>query len=215
MGKWMHFKYTNLLAIIFALIILTLVRYLYFFTYIENNTNITRVIVVKLPRSGSTWVTELLNNIPNVYISKEIIQHKDVGRYSNKEIEDHLITALTKPSGKLSDRNSILPGGRMLKDYYFHKSLKLFNGLKVLGISINLEHAESINWSRISHIVPNLTILVLYRINVIKSAISGFSGKALHSSCGINNIHKVSMEKTNSGRCNITAILNSKVDWNR
>lgn len=215
MINWTRFKYPNLLSIIFVLIILTLVRYLHFSNYVENNTNITKVILVKLPRSGSTWFTEILNNIPNVYISKEIIQHKDVGRYSTREIEDHLITALTKPTGKLSDRYSILPGSRMFKDYYFHESLKIFNGLKVLGVSINLEHAENIDWSRICNIVPNLTILVLYRINMIKSAISGFNGKVLHSSCGVNNIYKASIEKTNSGRCNITAILNSRVDWNR
>ena len=36
----------------------------------------------------------------SVYISKEIIQAKDRGKYTIAEIENHFIKALTKPTGK-------------------------------------------------------------------------------------------------------------------
>ena len=36
----------------------------------------------------------------SVYISKEIIQAKDRGKYTTAEIENHLIKALIKPTGK-------------------------------------------------------------------------------------------------------------------
>ena len=47
----------------------------------------------------------------SVYISKEIIQAKDRGKYTTAEIENHLIKALTKPTGK--DR-----GGSKIVDFY-------------------------------------------------------------------------------------------------
>lgn len=52
-------------------------------------------------RTGSTWLTEQLNAIPYVYISKEIIQGSDVGKFNTTMIEDHLIQALKKPTGKI------------------------------------------------------------------------------------------------------------------
>jgi hypothetical protein len=215
MVKRKYFTYLNIILINFLIIISVIIWYSYFAIHDDNYSSIKKVILVKLPRSGSSWITEKLNSIPNIYISKEIIQHKDVVKYSNRDVEDHMITALTKPTGKISDSRSILPGSRMFKDYYFHKSLKIFSDLKVLGVSINLEHVENINWLRIRNFVPNLTMVVLYRINIIKSAISGFSGQLLHSSCGVSNIRKTTIGNFYPGKCNVTSILNSKVDWNR
>jgi hypothetical protein len=44
------------------------------------------VAILKLPRTGSSWVTQELNALPSVFLSKEIIQQGDVGRFTAEEV---------------------------------------------------------------------------------------------------------------------------------
>lgn len=46
--------------------------------------------IMKLPRTGSSWFTEALNQIPSVYISKEVMQQGDKGKYTHKEVQPRL-----------------------------------------------------------------------------------------------------------------------------
>ena len=41
---------------------------------------------MKLPRTGSSWFTQLLNDIPSVYIGKEIIQSGDLQNLGTDEM---------------------------------------------------------------------------------------------------------------------------------
>lgn len=151
----------------------------------------TPLIILKLPRSGSSWLTEKLNEIPSVYISKEIIQRSDRDRFSTQEMEDHLIRALRYPMGKLSDTRRILPSGRYFEDFLFHKTLKVFRSLNVIGFTVNPEHCKFINWDKVITSTSNVKIVVLRRRNVIKSAISGHLGQKMKYHCGVSNLKAI------------------------
>lgn len=69
---------------------------------IEDRASVARVMVFKLPRSGSTWFTELLNALPSVFISKEIIQAEFDAKYTQHERLRHLKRSLIWPTGKMS-----------------------------------------------------------------------------------------------------------------
>lgn len=68
----------------------------------SDRSSVARVMIFKLPRSGSTWFTELLNALPTVFISKEIIQAELDVAYTQHERLRHLKRALIWPTGKMS-----------------------------------------------------------------------------------------------------------------
>ena len=82
-------------------------------------------------------------SIPTVYISKEILQRSDHGKFSSEEMEAQLIQALTSPTGKMSSKDRWSPDGRYIEDYLMHKTLKPFRSLDVIGFSVNPEHCRS------------------------------------------------------------------------
>jgi len=186
-----------LILVIISIIISHILSILYY-----NNSNITHIpiIIFKLPRSGSTWLTERLNSIPNVYISKEIIQRSDVLLYNSKEQENFLIDALNKPKGKISDKDKIIPSNRYFQDYYFHNTFKLFRKMEVLGFTLNPEHSQNINWKDIYDNNNKVRIIVLRRGNIIKTALSGYRGKENKIKCGQSNI------RSNSNNCILTQL---------
>ena len=159
-------------------------------SYDNSNLDVSHVpiVILKLPRSGSSWFTESLNNYPFVFISKEIMQRGDAESFPKWQIENHLISALRFPIDKLASRGNLFPNGRYIEDYLLHSSLKPFQDLKVIGFTLNPEHCEGINWSRIAKAVPNMKVIMLIRSNIIKSAISGFIGKRTKEGCGSANL---------------------------
>eukprot|EP01039_Chlorochromonas_danica_P004411 gene4411-4832_t len=153
------------------------------------------VLVLKLPRSGSTWFTELLNKIPGLFISKEIVQgaDRDGGRFSAEEVQTHLIRALHRPTDKLSAEN--LPSTRFLEDYLF--TLKAVQPLKAVGFSLNLEHVEgTVHWQNVMLPLTQSTsyhsprIIVYTRDNIVKLAVSALRGEELHRRCGRSNLRE-------------------------
>lgn len=105
--------------------------------------------------------------VPNVFISKEIMQGGDVGKYSKDTIEQHFAMALRVPSDKLSHSNNpqlqsqspissssssslssnifpqhfpMLPSSRYMEDYVY--SGKAMSKLHAVGFSINVEHCS-------------------------------------------------------------------------
>jgi LPS sulfotransferase NodH len=148
----------------------------------------TPLVILKLPRSGSSWVTEELNEIPTVFISKEIVQHGDRSAFGVSDMEQHLARALQRPTGKLSSVGDFLPTGRFFEDYLLHKSMKPLQTLRVLGFTVNPEHCKDVQWRRIQEAVPQLRMVALVRSNVIKSALSGYRGKQTQALCGSANL---------------------------
>lgn len=129
-----------------------------FLLVVLSSASVIPVLVVKLPRSGSTWFTEMLNKyvstpfvtiaheftssfrIPWLYISKEVVQHRDVGEFSFAQIEQHLRNALIRPTDKLAAAGRLLPTGRFMED--FVTNLKMLSSLKAVGVSLNVEHVR-------------------------------------------------------------------------
>lgn len=123
-----------------------------------------------------------------MYISKEILQHGDRDKFSAVDVEQRLIDALRRPTGKMSAKNRWSPDGRFVEDYLLHKSLKIFQRLDILGFSVNPEHCYGINWTTIIAAVPNTKIIRFMRTNVIKTAVSGYRGQQMHRLCGVSNL---------------------------
>jgi len=146
------------------------------------------LVILKLPRSGSSWFTEKLNELPTVFISKEIIQRGDKERFGLAEMEAHLIRALNAPTGKLSSAKDYLPTGRFFEDYLVHKSFKVLRSLQVVGFTLNPEHVVGLDWRHVLQAVPSARLVLLIRSNTIKSALSGYRGKQTSSLCGSSNM---------------------------
>jgi hypothetical protein len=100
------------------------------------------ILLFKLPRSGSSWLTDRLNSYPNVFISKEILQTNDSLRMSAKRIERHLISALQRPTDKaVPSKSRWFPyTTRYLEDYIYKG--KFARKMDYVGFSINPEHVS-------------------------------------------------------------------------
>jgi len=92
--------------------------------------------------------------MPDVFISKEIVQRHDMDsiQYDNDvdvgnfamDVQQHLNNALIKPRSKFSFRHRILPDSRYMEDYLFHPEKYLY-GVKYTGFSLNPEHTARLN----------------------------------------------------------------------
>lgn len=103
------------------------------------------IILLKLPRSGSSWLTDELNAVSAVYVAKEILQTNDSLKLESEVVEKHLSEALLFPSDKAWRPYSwtMLPTTRYLEDYVY--SGKFLASLKFVGFSLNPEHIPSEN----------------------------------------------------------------------
>ena len=114
------------------------------------------------------------------YANETFSESSTASRFSSVDIEQHLISALLSPRGKLSTSQSLMPSSRFVSDFLAHKTLKPFRELKVIGFTLNLEHvsdAANIDWGRIMKAVPSCKVVVLLRSNIVKAALSGFTGQ--------------------------------------
>lgn len=157
------------------------------------------VILFKLPRSGSSWMTERLNSYPNVFLCKEIMQRRDNITVTPEQQMAGLQSALISPSDKLRFRFRTLPlpSNRFLNDFIV--SSKWWRTLDIVGFTLNPEHVTGrlirllvlclvslpssyciggvfvgIDWGTLLGNSANTRLVVLRRSNVIKSAISGY-----------------------------------------
>lgn len=138
-------------------------------SFVTGISGYVPLIILKLPRSGSSWFVDKLNTIPGVYIRKEILHHDDIHRYSSDRIEEYLISALKVPiSTRVFDLNH---------DFFNNtidvtRMSKSSESIQVVGFSLNLEHIPGMNFNHILKIFPGLVVIVLTRSNIVKSAVS-------------------------------------------
>lgn len=176
-----------------------------------SNSPTWGLIVVKLPRSGSTWFTEILNELGGVYVSKEIMQHSDrlnilssndsvsIQQHISK-LENHLHRALKYPTGKYQYTNRYVPwlwDSRYMTDYLFHPSLKALRPLLYTGFTLNLEHTKGlVNWANVlnpifplngANLNANIKVILYLRANIVKTAVSAYRGKMSLVQCGQSN----------------------------
>ena len=66
-----------------------------------TDENLVPLIVLKNPRSGSSWLVQLLNGVPSAFVTEEILTSKSAGHGDVKaEGEAHLFRALSEPMGR-------------------------------------------------------------------------------------------------------------------
>ena len=123
-----------------SILVLALWTVFWFIYLMPNRSVVVSLIVVKLPRSGSSWFTESLNDKHYVYIAKEIVQTNESKALSGKRLETHLHSALLSAEDKAIASNQWLPTGRYLEDYWWR--MKFLNRLDFVGFSLNLEHVK-------------------------------------------------------------------------
>jgi len=133
-----------------------------------------------------------------------------LSHFTSSAIQQHLIAALSRPRGKLSTSQSMFPSSRFVSDYIAHKTLKPFRSLKVLGFTLNLEHvadAAQIDWEAIMRAVPQTKVVLLLRSNLVKTAISGYTGSMNKNKQGCKEANLRSSSSTPG--CNPVSL----VDW--
>lgn len=142
-NKTKYCIYILLKTSFYTLFFLIVFQMLYYSTTFRKTdvtkTKIVPLIILKLPRSGSSWFTETLNDNPNIFISKEIIQHKDKLKYSSKAIFSHFNNALRSATGKISAISSLF-SRRFLDDFIFN--YKFLQFLSIVGFTVNPEHCQ-------------------------------------------------------------------------
>ena len=156
------------------------------------------LIVLKVPRSGSTWFAEMLNDIPTVYLSKEIIQRHDVikmGSPSTAYLQEFLTSALRAPIDKFSYQKTMFPSARYVEDYIYKQ--KFLISLDFIGFSVNPELVEGVDWhvilsraTRDSEKPGIAKVVILIRSNVVKMAFSGIRGEVKSLSTPIQSVLK-------------------------
>ena len=65
------------------------------------NANTTRLVVLKVPHSGSTWFAALLNRFPRSYVKEESITKTTSNNVDPSAIRQHVGTSLIRPTDKL------------------------------------------------------------------------------------------------------------------
>ena len=63
--------------------------------------NTTRLVVLKVPHSGSTWFAALLNRFPRSYVKEESITKTTSNNVNPSAIHEHVATSLIRPTDKL------------------------------------------------------------------------------------------------------------------
>ena len=63
--------------------------------------NTTRVVVLKVPHSGSTWFAALLNRFPRSYVKEESITKTRSNNVDPSAIHEHVGTSLIRPTDKM------------------------------------------------------------------------------------------------------------------
>ena len=63
--------------------------------------NTTRVVVLKMPHSGSTWFAALLNRFPRTFVREESITKTRSNNVNPEAIRRHVGTSLARPTDKM------------------------------------------------------------------------------------------------------------------
>jgi hypothetical protein len=176
------------------------------------------LIILKIPRSGSTWFTDVLNNLDGVFISKEIIQHADAGKFAPKEILEHLVTALEKPTDKLSSRRRWLPSLPFSSKYLW--SGKFMSSMRIIGFTLNPEHCErayigssGFNIGDLKKRIPRARVVLVVRRNLFKAAVSAETGRRLHQKCGFSNLQRGMLSRHPAAANCSALVLRQPLGW--
>ncbi|KAJ1457984.1 hypothetical protein M885DRAFT_614991 [Pelagophyceae sp. CCMP2097] len=138
------------------------------------------VIVLKLPRSGSTWI----NEARGTFLCEEIITSKNNKLHDARAMLAHLIEALKRPMGKVGDR----AGRADFSEDGHGRYCRPRGCLDVIGFTLNPNRAHGVDFAELGAAVPAARAVIFMRSNRVKAAVSRVRGIALSAVCGYNNI---------------------------
>jgi len=146
--------------------------YIYIYIFSPLWTSPTPLLILKSPRSGSTWFSSLLNGFEDVYITPEIVswQRRKTARVfeTNGKITSYIIKSLRHP---------------MLQWPQGENLVQSVKSKLVVGATFN-PRTTYVSLDRIGAEVSNLRVVAFLRSNVVKHAISYIRGFELESKCG-------------------------------
>ena len=169
------------------------------------------LIVLKNPRSGSSWLVALLNSVPSAFVTEEILTSKSAGHGDVKaEGEAHLGRALGEPMGRFGRGSAFGPDERkgasssksrhhgtkvVAKDRAMRElGKKPRESWDLLGFTVSPKRILGLNlfakpdgvfWQK-----PRCRVVLYERTNKIKQAIAYARGRLLRDKCGMNNVRK-------------------------
>jgi len=141
--------------------------------------NATPLLILKAPRSGSSWFTSMLNKLDGVYLTEEIF---------SSLTEHNPAAALAYLVKSFHDPMKVYPLGREMA--YRTKRWH------ILGATYNPLMAWWVNLRELPAKVPNLRLIVYLRTNKVKHAIATIRSRLLKSKCSTAII-------TTTGSCKI------------
>lgn len=191
-----------------------------------------RVMFLKLPRSGSSWVTSLLAG-PMVTLSEEIITGKRARTNGDAECAAHLKLALYQPIGKVGAVGDVPQQMRAVKADPHPLCARPpaggvlapggFRCLAAVGFTLNTNRKPNLDYVALAKSAPGVRVVLYLRTNRVKAAVSRVRGKLLDAVCGYNNIRtgagrRAAKDQTalasadpradvSSGRCRLNASL--------
>ncbi|KAH8067405.1 hypothetical protein JL721_7513 [Aureococcus anophagefferens] len=181
--------------------------------------NLVPLIVLKNPRSGSSWLVQLLNGVPSAFVTEEILTSKSAGHGDVKaEGEAHLFRALSEPisrfgrgaafgvdekrggSAKLVAKDRAMrESGRRPRDAWdvvgFTVSPKRILGLNLFGAPDGVFWRSGcrkvVLYERTNKTGQDKSdSSSLQHENKIKQALAYARGRLLRDKCGMNNVRK-------------------------
>lgn len=164
------------------------------------------VIVLKNPRSGSSWFVQLLNSASGVFVTEEILTSKS-GKHGDIALhgEAYLERALREPMNRFAAGPAFGSSGpqRSLK----HKTVPI-DGWTVVGFTVSPKRllAGDINITALA--MRTAAKMIIYeRTNKVKQAIAYYRGRLLRDKCGFNNV------RTTESACTLSTV-HFKLDIN-
>jgi len=151
----------------------------------------TPLLILKCPRSGSTWFTALLNRLEEIHITPEVIgwarrYDARVAEETNGKITSYVIESLQQPMLRWPEGEAFIR----------RKKRTLIVG------STLCPQTTSVDLGRITKSVPHLHVAALLRSNVVKHAISYIRAIELRKKC-----NKISQFVGGSCRLNEKTII--------
>lgn len=144
--------------------------------------SIVSLIILKNPRSGSSWFVQLLNSASRVYVTEEILTSRSDP--SKGDYQSYLARALREPMARFNKGPAYGSNGsgpqRSLKDKAWPE-----DGWAVLGFTVSPKKfvGTSVNVSQFG-----ATVVAYERTNKIKQAVAYYRGRLMRAKCGSNYV---------------------------
>ena len=152
------------------------------------------LIILKNPRSGSSYFVHLLNSYPTVHITDDILTPHS-WRYGNLSADytQYLASALHEPVMRYDivkgrSTQEVAAVARRRKHFYGDDEAggkRWANGYDLVGFSICPSmHAFDLDLEQLARLVPRAYLVIYIRTNKVKQAVAQLRGETMKARCG-------------------------------